>query len=134
MKVKYYITNQQVLVLDILERELCKRQISYVRIENEIHFNNQIVRILDIKKDKNIIVNLSLENIVKNSFVSNLLSYEFEKTESKSFSDNLYKKIDLNNLLYLDEKKYPKMNIKTIRNESKRNKQLLKRYKNKDRF
>ena len=52
MKIIYYITNDVKLVLDLLERELCMREISYVRVDNEIHFLNKIVRIFDIESDK----------------------------------------------------------------------------------
>ena len=52
MKIIYYITNDVKLVLDLLERELCMREISYVRVDNEIHFLNKIVRILDINTNK----------------------------------------------------------------------------------
>lgn len=52
MKIKYYITNDVKLIIELLERELCVRQISYVRVDNEIHFLGKIVRIIDINTDK----------------------------------------------------------------------------------
>ena len=55
MKIKYYITNDVKLIIALLERELCIRQISYVRVDNEIHFLDKIVRIIDINEKKQMV-------------------------------------------------------------------------------
>lgn len=55
MKIKYYITNDVKLIIELLERELCIRQISYVRVDNEIHFLDKIVRIIDINEKKQMV-------------------------------------------------------------------------------
>ena len=57
MKIKYYITNDVKLIIELLERELCIRQISYVRVDNEIHFLDKIVRIIDINTVRIIDIN-----------------------------------------------------------------------------
>ena len=57
MKIIYYITNDVKLIIELLERELCIRQISYVRVDNEIHFLDKIVRIIDINTVRIIDIN-----------------------------------------------------------------------------
>lgn len=47
MNVKKYLVENSEYFMNELERELCIQGISYVRIENEFHFNNQIIRFFD---------------------------------------------------------------------------------------
>lgn len=65
MNVKYFVTNDSILILNLLEKELCVRGISYVRIDNEVHFKNNIVRILDLDKHRKECIGLSFNKIEK---------------------------------------------------------------------
>ncbi len=65
MKIKYYITNDVKLIIELLERELCVRQISYVRVDNEIHFLGKIVRIIDINTARIIDINIDKKQMIK---------------------------------------------------------------------
>lgn len=56
MKIKNYIVENYQLFMGYLEEELCKNSISYVRIDNEIHFLNQIIRFYDFELDKKEII------------------------------------------------------------------------------
>ena len=56
MKVKSYIVENYQLLMDYLEEELCKNGISYVRIDNEIHFLDQIIRFFDFEIDREMII------------------------------------------------------------------------------
>ena len=47
MNVKKYLVENSEYFMNELERQLCIQGISYVRIENEFHFNNQIIRFFD---------------------------------------------------------------------------------------
>lgn len=62
MNIKYFLTNEKTFILDLLEKELCINGISYVRIDNEVHFENNIIRVLDYVEDKRIIYNLVMNN------------------------------------------------------------------------
>ena len=71
MKVKNYIVENCYIFIDELERELCKRGISYVRIDREIHFLDQIIRLYGFELDRDIIysrlineISLSKQNIL----------------------------------------------------------------------
>lgn len=46
MVMKNYIVKNYKDIMDELERELCQNNISYVRIDNEIHFLDNIIRFL----------------------------------------------------------------------------------------
>lgn len=48
MNVKKYLVENSEYFMNELERQLCIQGISYVRIENEFHFNNQIIRFLTL--------------------------------------------------------------------------------------
>ena len=63
MKVKNYIIENCYVFIDELERELCKRGISYVRIDREIHFLNQIIRLYDFELDRDIIYSRLINGI-----------------------------------------------------------------------
>lgn len=51
MQIKNYIVENYQLLMDCLEKELCQNGISYVRIDNEIHFLDKIIRFYDIDLD-----------------------------------------------------------------------------------
>ena len=77
MKVKNYIIENCYVFIDELERELCKRGISYVRIDREIHFLNQIIRLYDFELDRDIIYSRLINGIsLKNQ---NILCHELSE-------------------------------------------------------
>lgn len=47
MNVKEYFVENSEYFMNELERQLCIQGISYVRVENEFHFNDQIIRFID---------------------------------------------------------------------------------------
>ena len=52
MKIKTILTEQIDYTMDQIERYLCINQISYVRVDNEIHCQDLIIRFFDFEKDK----------------------------------------------------------------------------------
>lgn len=56
MKIRNYIVENYQLLMASLEEELCKNGISYVRIDNEIHFLDYIIRFYDFEIDKSAII------------------------------------------------------------------------------
>lgn len=56
MKIRNYIVENYQFIMECLEEELCKNNISYVRIDNEIHFLDQIIRFYDFELDKKVII------------------------------------------------------------------------------
>lgn len=64
MQVKNYIVENYRLLLDCLEMELCKNGISYVRIDNEIHFLDRIIRFYDMELDYYEIRNWILKKLI----------------------------------------------------------------------
>ena len=65
MEIKNYLVENYQLIISYLEQELCKNNISYVRIDNEIHFLDQIIRFYDFELDRNDIINWIFWNLVK---------------------------------------------------------------------
>ena len=125
MKVRSFIIENRNLFMDILEKELCINGISYVRINNEIHFLDQIIRFYDLEIDKHY--------IVTNAFAKNIKEHEM-KTLTLA-------EIDINSLLKVKqleyvpintyhkiEKNYSTKNYKIQKQESHNVKQLLKKY------
>lgn len=49
MNIKNIYSNAKEKVIDFLLRYLCQHNISYVRVENEVHFLDKIYRFYDIK-------------------------------------------------------------------------------------
>ena len=52
MKIKTILTEQIEYTMEQVERYLCINQISYVKVENEIHCPGLILRFFDFEKDK----------------------------------------------------------------------------------
>lgn len=105
MIVKNILVEDIDFIMDILERELCKRGISYVRIENEIHFQGKIIRFLNFKTDYKKIINRSLA---------------FHPTPNE---------YEIPNFVYVTEpKQYSKRNHAIHKQESNKVKQILKRF------
>lgn len=80
MKIRNYIVENYQLLMSCLEEELCKNGISYVRIDNEIRFLDQIIRFFDFEIDKKIIINWSFSKMafidVENRFTLANLSFD----------------------------------------------------------
>lgn len=66
MKIRNFIVENRALFIDVLEEELCKNGISYVKINNEIHFLDQIIRFYDIEIDKKEIITGFFTKQIKN--------------------------------------------------------------------
>ena len=121
MKIRNYIVENYELLMDYLEKELCQNGISYVRIDNEIHFQDQIIRFYDIELDIEEIITWSftkieiedpIERFVLNPMVFNNIEL---LPEEKRFT-NL-------------EKNYQSRNKFIQKQESNMVNQKLKRYK-----
>lgn len=124
MKIKNYIVDNIDIVIESIERELCIKGISYVRIENEFHFNDQIIRLYDLEIHKRIIF-------------AWLFSKEFEELnnhieETLNLSMN-FSQVYAPPLVGFDflreEKTYNPIRKNTYKQESKRVNQLIKNYK-----
>lgn len=100
MKVKNYIVENCYEFIDKLERELCKKGISYVRIDREIHF-----------LDQNIIHDMLLN---------------FKKLESSDLYECISLKPKKNNT---NKTHYQRQNKKTLKYESNMVNKKIKRLK-----
>ena len=114
-RVKYIIVKEKELFIENLIRELIRQEINYVKVENEIHFLDNIVRVLDPVDDRYLIMNEFLEKnpiLVGNDYIRELLN----KKEKDYF--------DLDDELFpiKEEKIYQKVNIK--QNRRKNNKMI----------
>ena len=115
MKVKNYIIENCCVFIDELERELCKRGISYVRIDREIHFLNQIIRLYDFELDRDIIYSRLINGIsLKNQ---NILCHELSEC-----IDFMPEKNNINKL------SYQRQNKKSLKYESRMVSQKIKKY------
>jgi hypothetical protein len=115
MKVKNYIIENCYVFIDELERELCKRGISYVRIDREIHFLNQIIRLYDFELDRDIIYSRLINGIsLKNQ---NILCHELSECIDFMPEKNNIKKLS-----------YQRQNKKSLKYESRMVSQKIKKY------
>ena len=122
MQIKNYIVDNIDIIMDRLEKELCQCGISYVRIENELHFDNKIIRFYDLAMHKNVIISCLFNNISIDYFPSildNLDALNNEKFFCPIEEMSYYKK----------ETNYQQPKKKNYKQESKRVNQLLKKYK-----
>lgn len=149
MKVKNYIVENASLFMDCLERELCQQGISYVKIENEIHFENQIVRLYDFEKDcveiiKCLIMKELREQEQENKIsLDSLLIIRKEEEFYEKVTEKLMKSIsrtekgiileipELEKTFTEREQCYPKRNRSTLKQESLEVNQKLKKYNTK---
>ena len=120
MKIKNYIVENYQLLMDSLEVDLCKMGISYVRIDNEIHFLDQIIRFFDFEVDIREIVAWGFSKIevldINNRF--SLVNFSFDDTK-----DYIPGRISFN-----DDKCYQSRSKINFKHESKLVKQKLKKY------
>lgn len=115
MKVKNYIVENCYEFIDELERNLCKKGISYVRIDREIHFLDQIIRFYDFKLDKDIMYRVMINSInIKDGNV--VCSYSPKCIDFSTTKDNINKEF------------YQKQNRKALKYESRIVKQKIKKY------
>lgn len=145
MQVKNYIVENSFLFMDCLERELCRQGISYVKIDNEIHFQNQIIRLYDFEKDFDEIIKWFIMKELQEKEVSldDLLiitpEEDFYKKQAEKIM-NCISKIERRPILEIPESKeflierkkcYLKRNHNTLKRESIEVNQKLKRYNTK---
>lgn len=119
MKVKNYIVENYQLLMDSIEEELCKKGISYVRIDNEIHFLDQIIRFLDFEVDKREIIAWGFSKIAVE--VEDRLAFP-----NLSFDDTIC--FVPERIVFDDDKCYQLRNKNNFKRESNLVKQKLKKY------
>lgn len=106
--------------MDCLEEDLCKFGISYVRIDNEIHFLDKIIRFFDFEVHKREIISWGFSKIhvidIGDRF--SLVNFSFNDIDNY-----VPEKISFN-----DNKCYQRRNKSSYKNESNKVKQKLKRY------
>ena len=79
MDIRNIYSNAKEKVIDFLLRYLCQHNISYVRVENEVHFLDKIYRFYDSKDN-------SLEDTLEKIYKT---LNELEVSKRLSFDDNL---------------------------------------------
>ena len=101
MNVKKYLVENSEYFMNELERELCIQGISYVRIENEFHFNNQIIRFFDFDDLKILLPVLMKEELKEESleFYQIVGKQEYERVMPYYESRN--KKMNKDNKFFL---------------------------------
>ena len=133
MKVRYYIVENCYEFIDTLERELCQKGISYVRIDTEIHFLDQIIRFLDFDLDMDLIVKLYYSKLEPRLTNDITLFTDLNQNDYLDFipQNNYLDFIPQNN--YLDfipqNTTYQQLNKRMLKNQSNNVNQKLKRYK-----
>lgn len=129
MKVKNYIIENYQVFMDQLEKELCQNNISYVRIDNEIHFLDKIIRFYESHIEMMLAWgHLYLENneeidLIPVFYELNTNFYRKDKVYHKPNDDS--EKENLKTKTYQSRSKYLK------KQESYLVKQKLKRYNKK---
>ena len=121
-RVKYIIVREKDLFIENLIRQLIKEDINYVSIDNEIHFLDNIVRVLDSVEDRYLIMDKFLEDnpiLVGNDYIRELLN----KKENDYF--DIYDERLL--VPEKEEKVYQKSNFKF--NNRRNNKMINNRLK-----
>ena len=82
MIIKNIMTNNVDFIIDLFEKELCSNNVQYVKVDNEIHFNNFIIRVYSTKEIKNALDNnLNIKNL--GVFSDNIISMEIPKEEKR---------------------------------------------------
>ena len=94
MDIRNIYSNAKEKVIDYLLRYLCQHNISYVRVENEVHFLDKIYRFYDSKDN-------SLEDTLEKIYKT---LNELEVSKRLSFDDNL---IEFTTIEERVDNKYP---------------------------
>ncbi len=138
MKVRYYIVENCYEFIDTLERELCQKGISYVRIDTEIHFLDQIIRFLDFDLDMDLIVKLYYSKLEPRLTNDITLFTDLNQNDYLDFipQNNYLDFIPQNNTYQQYHTKfthnnhtYQQLNKRMLKNQSNNVNQKLKRYK-----
>lgn len=79
MIIRDFTTNNLELIMDIIIRELIKRDMSYVRVDNELHFDNHIFRFHEKREYENNLVAIPI-NILES------LNEHYNMPEHKYFN------------------------------------------------
>ena len=129
MKVRYYIVENCYEFIDTLERELCQKGISYVRIDTEIHFLDQIIRFLDFDLDMDLIVKLYFSKLELRSTNDITLFTNLNQNDYLDFipQNNTYQQYHTE--FTHNNHTYQQLNKRMLKNQSNNVNQKLKRYK-----
>ena len=129
MKVRYYIVENCYEFIDTLERELCQKGISYVRIDTEIHFLDQIIRFLDFDLDMDLIVKLYFSKLELRSTNDITLFTDLNQNDYLDFipQNNIYQQYHTE--FTHNNHTYQQLNKRMLKNQSNNANQKLKRYK-----
>lgn len=71
MKIKRILTEEKEFVMGEIECFLCKQGISYVKVENEIHIPNLILRFFDFEEYESLYF-LGLESMIESFSLNNI--------------------------------------------------------------
>lgn len=123
MKIKNYIVENYQLFMSYLEKELCKNSISYVKIDNEIHFLDQIIRFYDFNLDRKEIIIWAIFNSIEET---NKISDNIFCLQEQQYIQNI--KLDKENRFVNQTKNYNTRNKYIQKQESITVKQKLKRF------
>ena len=109
MKIKNFLVEQINSVMDEIEKILCLEGISYIRVDNEIHCPNVILRFYDIENRLviNEIIKKNLNDKQNNDFGGVVMSSYVEQKEVTNFfhkKENKSKVLKQQNQMY--SKKY----------------------------
>lgn len=134
MKIKNYLVENYQLLMGCLEEELCKNSISYVRIDNEIHFLDYIIRFYDLELDKSAIINWIFYNQLRFEKIEIIESSPFNENQGPIFTrlnQDYIKLLDKKNEINPDlfPKNYQSRNKYIQKQESHKVKQKLKSYR-----
>lgn len=129
MKVRYYIVENCYEFIDALERELCQKGISYVRIDTEIHFLDQIIRFLDFDLDMDLIVKLYYSKLLPRLTNNITLFTDLNQNDYLDFipQNNTYQQYHTK--FTHNNHTYQQLNKRMLKNQSNNVNQKLKRYK-----
>lgn len=130
MIVKNYIVENYREFMNELEKELCQNGISYVRIDNEIHFLDKIIRFIDFDIDRKLIY--AGCSVIEYEKWKNSLSHLAEMLSDDVINEKsctFYTPNSHHGSSYYGFKQYQTRNKKMQKYESQTVKQKLKKYK-----
>lgn len=77
MIIRDFTTNNLELIMDIIIRELIKRDMSYVRVDNELHFDNHIFRFHEKREYENNLVAIPINILESLNEYSNMPEHKY---------------------------------------------------------
>ena len=130
MIVKNYIVENYREFIGELEKELCQKGISYVRIDNEIHFLDKIFRFFDFDINRHVIY-IWFSMIEEKKRQNGLIHLEKYLVDSNMIEDgyNFYDQYLHKEQSHYQFNKYQSRNKKIQKSESNNVNQKLKKYK-----